>query len=206
MIVFELVGRKESHPDYQELEASNTSRQLGFLESSINSAIRLKQPFLSQTVIRALNYHSIACLHPYAGQYRPHDVHVGDGVDRFDAPEHYRVPTLMDDFVNQINRLGQDWDPVKLAAQVLWRLNWIHPFVNGNGRTARAACYYALCLKAGTLFPGTEILPALLKKNRAEYVAALKQSDQGAYKELEELIARLLLEQLASAGIHPPNS
>ncbi|MEX1365172.1 MAG: Fic family protein [Nannocystaceae bacterium] len=24
----------------------------------------------------------------------------------------------------------------------LWRLNWIHPFVEGNGRTARAACYY----------------------------------------------------------------
>ena len=206
MIVFELVGCNEGHPEYQGLEASNTSRQLDFLESSISSALRLKQPFLSQTVICALNYHAIACLHPFAGQFRPHDVQVGTGQDRFVAPEHYRVPSLMDDFVNQVNRHGQEWDPIHMAAQVLWRLNWTHPFVNGNGRTARAACYYALCLKTGTLFPGSAILPALLKKNRVEYVAALKQADEGTYQELEELIIRLLTEQLESAAAHPPTN
>jgi len=29
--------------------------------------------------------------------------------------------------------------PTTLAAFALWNLNWIHPFIEGNGRTARAA-------------------------------------------------------------------
>jgi hypothetical protein len=28
-------------------------------------------------------------------------------------------------------------DPLHLSAYVLWRINWIHPFADGNGRTAR---------------------------------------------------------------------
>jgi fido (protein-threonine AMPylation protein) len=28
--------------------------------------------------------------------------------------------------------------PTMLAAFALWNLNWIHPFIEGNGRTARA--------------------------------------------------------------------
>ncbi len=42
--------------------------------------------------------------------------------------------------------------PTWLAAYALWRLNWIHPFIEGNGRTARAACYYLICMKYGKLF------------------------------------------------------
>ena len=50
---------------------------------------------------------------------------------------HYRVPGLMDDMVNTVNRDWGESHPIRLSAYVLWRLNWIHPFVNGNGRTAR---------------------------------------------------------------------
>ena len=66
----------------------------------------------------------------------------------------------MDQFFSLIH---ENWTiidhPTGLAAYALWRLNWIHPFVEGNGRTARAACYYLICMKAGRLLPG--------KKNRA---------------------------------------
>ena len=62
-------------------------------------------------------------------------VTVGD----YHPPEHYRVQALMDDFVNNVNRSWENADPVVLATLVLWRLNNIHPFINGNGRTARAA-------------------------------------------------------------------
>jgi fido (protein-threonine AMPylation protein) len=33
---------------------------------------------------------------------------------------------------------------VHLAAYALWRLGWIHPFHDGNGRTARALAYAVL--------------------------------------------------------------
>lgn len=198
MIVFELVGRTESHPEYQRLEAANHLRQGEFLESLIFTALKLDQRHLSQTVIKALNHHAIACLHPYAGDYRPCAVSVGQGSGQYLAPDHYRVPALMDDFVNTANRGWDGATEIGLAAYVLWRLNWIHPFINGNGRTARAACYYVLCLKAGGLLPGREILPALLLQHRIQYVDALKHADQGDLDPLTALILRLLEIQLDS--------
>ncbi|MCY4556856.1 MAG: Fic family protein, partial [Chloroflexi bacterium] len=138
MILFELVRGNEDHPAYRALEVANGGRHYDFLQSVVETAVAVEKPFLWQTVIKAINYHAIACLHPYAGEYRPCAVTVGD----HDPPDHYRVDALMDDFVNEVNRYWNDWDEVSLAAYVLWRLNWIHPFINGNGRTARAACYF----------------------------------------------------------------
>lgn len=172
MIVFELTG-SENHPAYQELEISNGNRQYDFLRSIVSASISLGRPFLSQQLLKALNFHAIACLHTHAGEFRPCPVTVGDYL----PPDHYRVQAQMDDFINMVNRQWETSDAVVLASFVLWRLNSIHPFINGNGRTARAACYLVLCVKAGGWLQGQEILPELLKKSRDEYVAALKIAD-----------------------------
>jgi Fic family protein len=37
-----------------------------------------------------------------------------------------------------VNDRWAEASAVHLCAYVLWRLNWIHPFGDGNGRTARA--------------------------------------------------------------------
>lgn len=119
----------------------------------------------------------------------------------------------MDDFVNMVNRNWETTDPVALATYVLWRINNIHPFINGNGRTARAASYFVLCVSAGGWLPGSVILPELLRQNRNEYVMALKAADasfqQGGDADLSELHAllmRLLEEQIrladAEAGLN----
>ncbi|WP_425501562.1 Fic family protein [Roseobacter ponti] len=126
--------------------------------------------------MKAINFHAIACLHSNAGQYRPGPVQVGEYL----PPAHYRVPDLMDDFVNLTNRQWDASDPVELSAFVLWKLNHIHPFVNGNGRTARAASYFVLCVKLGGWLEGDTILPELLRANREEYVEALKLVDESA--------------------------
>ena len=109
----------------------------------------------------------------------------------------------MDDFVNEVNRWWETSDPITLSSYVLWRLNHIHPFINGNGRTARAACYFVLCLKAGSWLGGNPILPELLLQNREDYISALKKVDAVAAKienqeslaPLEHLILKLLREQ-----------
>lgn len=197
MILFELTG-SEDHPEYQALQISNAERHYGFLKSIVSTSLAMGRPFLSQTVMKAINYHAIACLHTNAGEYRPCEVKVGD----YDPPAHFRINALMEDFVNMVNRRWDQSDPVELSAFVLWRLNAIHPFINGNGRTARAACYFTLCCKLDGWLEGNRILPELLRENRPEYVAALKAADASATAGqvdltlLHELIARLLTVQV----------
>lgn len=110
----------------------------------------------------------------------------------------------MDDFINTVNVSIASEDPVAMAAYVLWRLNFIHPFNNGNGRTARAAAYYVLCVKFGGWLRGAPILPELLVQNRDEYVQALKTADASLstgsvdLAPLHELLTLLLQQQLSS--------
>jgi fido (protein-threonine AMPylation protein) len=106
-----------------------------------------------------------------------------------------------------VNREWEGTDPVVLATYVLWRVNNIHPFINGNGRTARASCYFVLCLKAGGWLPGQTILPELIRQNRQEYVDALQIAHDtfaaGALNigPLHAFVSRLLAQQL---GVPPP--
>ena len=195
MILYELVGQEEQNPIYQKLSLSNYLRQLGFLESLVVTALDAQRPFLSQTVIKALNYHAIACLHAHAGEYRPCAVEVGS----YRPPEDYRVAALMDDFVNDVNRHWESANPIALSAYVLWRLNWIHPFINGNGRTARAVCYFVLCLKIGGWVSGAVVLPELLRRERQRCIEALREADSsGDTTDLQELIVELLDRQRRS--------
>src|ERR1039458_10228474 len=69
--------------------------------------------------------------------------------------------------------------PTTLAAYALWRLNFIHPFIEGNGRTARAACYYLICMKAGKLLGGRKTVPERIRENRDPYYAGLHAADHG---------------------------
>ena len=206
MILFDLVGYKEGHPAYQKLHASNINRQYDFLEAIVQAALAVKRPMISTAIIKALNYHAIACLHINAGEYRPSPIGVGGSSRQF--PEHYQVPELMNDFINVVNRHWDSTDYLMLSAYCLWRLNHIHPFVNGNGRTARALCYFVVCTKLGVWLHGKPILPELIHSNRPEYIALLEQVDEAvkttesAYyaslKSLGGFVEKLLRKQLAS--------
>ena len=200
MILYELTNT-EAHPLYQALAVANGNRQYDFLKSMVATAIAANRTMLSHTLIKALNFQAICCLHVSAGEYRPCPVCVGDHT----PPDHYRVQALMDDFVDQVNRFWDSTDAVVLASYVLWRLNNIHPFINGNGRTARAACYFVLCAKSGGWIAGQPILPELIRQNHAEYVAALQHAHNAWARGsidlslLHPLIVRLLQQQIQSA-------
>lgn len=202
MIIYELINT-EQNPVYQALEISNGNRQYDFLRSIVQASLDMGKPFLSQHVIKAFNFHAITCLHTNPGEYRPCPVVVGQ---QYRPPDHYRVPALMDDFVNTVNRNWDNFDPIALATYVLWRINNIHPFINGNGRTARAACYFALCLRQGRWLRGNTILPELIRQNRQDYCAALQlghDSFDAGNLDLSVLLAlveRLVNEQEQSAS------
>lgn len=201
MIIFELTN-SEAHPVYKALEVANGNRQYDFLRSIVAASLEMGRPFLSQHVVKAFNFQAITCLHIAAGEYRPCEVRVG----QHHPPPYYRVPALMDDFINRVNRHWDQTDAVALATYVLWRLNNIHPFINGNGRTARAACYFVLCLHLGGWPKGNVILPELIKRERDTYCVALQRAHDSFaatgepdLTDLHALMTQLLDEQLASA-------
>jgi Fic family protein len=114
----------------------------------------------------------------------------------------------MCDYVNDT----QGKPPLHFAAYLMWRINWIHPFAGGNGRTSRAVSYLVLLAKLGQILPGTNSIPEQIVQNRDPYYAALDAADL-AWKNgqldlsvMEKLLAQLLANQLlgvyqaASAG------
>lgn len=199
MILFDL-SNSEQNPAYQALAIFNGDRQFSFLQSIVGAALDTNQAFLSNGILKALNFQAITCLHPSAGEYRPCEVRVGS----HEPPMQFRVAALMENFINTVNRDWKQSDPILLGAFILRRLNYIHPFVNGNGRTARAACYFAICARVGGWLPGSPILPARLKLNDEEHLSAIRHADAtlgtGSVDllPLHGLIEKLLREQLAS--------
>lgn len=200
MFLFELVGT-EHHPAYQQLAVDNLDRQYSFLRSVVNASLAVDQPLLSIEVIKALNYHAISCLHVSAGEFRTCQVTAGD----LHPPMAHQVPALMQMFTNIVNRKWVETDAVVLAAYVLWRLNAIHPFVNGNGRTARVASYLVLCLKSGGWLAGDKVLPERIVEVHGEYVDALRIAHASAavgqvnLGPLHALLVRLLDDQMREA-------
>jgi Fic family protein len=84
----------------------------------------------------------------------------------------------------------------------MWRMNWIHPFFGGNGRTARAVSYLVLCASLGFRLPGTTIIPDYIVTARAAYIDALQEAD-AAWDEnrldlsaMERLLESLMAKQL----------
>lgn len=140
------------------------------------------------------------------GAYRMEPVVVGgpQGVVH-QPPPHEEVPEKMQGFFQVLETNWGQASAQEIAAYCLWMINWIHPFKNGNGRTARAFCYACICLKLGFVLPGERTVIDLIMDQRQEYYRALKIADlafeAGKEPDLEPMIAfvdRLLFEQLSS--------
>ena len=137
----------------------STSRQGKFtatipiLESIIQASLDKGISLFSHSLIKALNVHAIAGLHSTAGEYRSTEVVVGN----FSPVDAALVPSEMDDLALAIQRNWLAAETVNLGAFTLWVINHIHPFVNGNGRTARALCYHVICVKAGHLLRPSDL-------------------------------------------------
>jgi Fic family protein len=167
--------REKDEPDlYAKIQERNLLRQYDLLTNCIEIGLKNGIDSFDKYTLWALNYAAVSNIAQFGGRYREEPIYVGNH-----TPPHFKdVPNLMDRFFSVIH---ENWDivghPASLAAYALWRLNWIHPFVEGNGRTARAACYYLLCLKQGQLLPGVKIVPERIRENRRPYYAALKSAD-----------------------------
>ena len=184
-----------------EAEGRNGLRQYDYAVNAIHEGLE-RRPFrLRLSLILALHREALQGISSYAGNFRPGGVEIEGS--RHEPVGAHQVPELVEDLCDYINQHWDDRQPIHLAAYVMWRLNWIHPFADGNGRTSRVLSFVVLSMALGFVLPGTPTLPELVVEHRPVYEDALDAAD-GAWKEgrldlseMEKLIGSLLAKQLA---------
>jgi Fic family protein len=155
---------------------------------------------LRPSAILSLHRKALEGITVFAGIYRPAGIEIKGS--KHVPPGAHLVASLVEEMCDYIN---SNWSQsaLHLAAYALWRMNWIHPFVDGNGRTARAVSYLLLCIRLGYRLPGTNTIPDQISADRNPYYTALETADNTARTEnvsvnqLEELLGNLLAIQLA---------
>jgi Fic family protein len=185
-----------------EAEARNGLRQYDLGIQAVQTALDRKSTKLRLSLILSLHREALAGISVFAGNFRPAGVKIQGS--RHEPPGAHLVPGLVEELCDYVNDNWESATPLHLAAYVMWRLNWIHPFADGNGRTSRILSYVVLSIRAGFVLPGTPTIPDQIVDNRTPYFEALDAADDAYSKDgiidvskMEELIGSLLATQLA---------
>ncbi|HJH26787.1 MAG TPA: hypothetical protein C5S37_08450 [Methanophagales archaeon] len=115
-----------------------------------------------------------------AGHYRKAEVAVVNGLGRvtFQPPEASQVPALMHDFIAWLNgKEAKELYTVLMSGIAHYEFVRIHPFVDGNGRTARALATLILYLR-GFDTKRFFALDDYYNEECSRYYAALQTVDQ----------------------------
>ena len=88
-------------------------------------------------------------------------------------PDHRDVPRLMEEYCAQVEQRRRLDEPAGAASFALWRLLWIPPFPDGNGRVARAVCHLVV-RTACDRYPPVNLVLDPLSADRPPYLAALE--------------------------------
>lgn len=155
------IGGKPLRDHY---EAIGHSEAYDFLYTLINTETITENDILE---FHKLFYYRIN--RETAGKYREKNVII-TGTD-FIPPSYNQVPQLMDEFVSRMPEMRMKYHPVEFSARLHLELVTIHPFEDGNGRTARLLMNLAL-LQSGYVI--TIIHPIV----RNDYLTALKLSQK----------------------------
>ncbi len=183
-------------------EARNGLKQFDTVIEMVDYWLQPERAFrLRLSAILTLHRVALDGLSRYAGNFRPSAVSIR-GSKHQPCGAHLVASEVeaLCDYVNE------NWQKpaIHLAAFVLWKLNWIHPFTDGNGRTSRALSYLVLCVRLGVHLPGTNAIPEQIATNKRPYYEALEKADVAESEgridvtALEEYLSSLLAKQLLS--------
>lgn len=116
-----------------------------------------------------------------AGQYRTQDVIITGS--SYPVPRWQDIPAEMSQFMNWCDDAVHGLHPVLYAAEMHRRFVYIHPFIDGNGRTAR------LLMNLALLQAGYEIL-TIPPVCRLGYISALEKGRKDPAPFIEFIIDR----------------
>ena len=154
----------------EHLEATNHAKALQrLLHLSRIPTARLREIDvleLHETVLRGIDDAN-------AGHYRTIPVRISGSSVIF--PNSVKVPDLMDAFIKWIVS-SVELHPVELASEAHYKFVTIHPFADGNGRTARLLMNLILMQNG---YP-----PAIIRtRDRLKYIGGLEKAQLGGSKD-----------------------
>ncbi len=166
-------------PLKDHLEAKDHHAALEYLYDLID---RNKKHTVSETLIK--NLHQIILQETdkeWAGRYRNANVIIGGA--KHTPPDALQVPQKMHDLITWLNSEKNKLNIIELSALLHHKLVHIHPFFDGNGRTARLTMNLFL-MQAG--YP----LVVIMKNDRKKYYDVLDKADSGKYEPLVKFVAQ----------------
>lgn len=179
------IDGKLTLPDSLEYQGAEIDNLLEIFNEIANLSISQELPPLSIELIKSWNKRILKD-QPLGedvtpGEFRNHSVVVGNAYRGAPAED---CPYLMDRFISFITEELQTDDatwhkPLWIIRPIIAHLYfaWIHPFGDGNGRTARLIELYLL-LNAGIPIPSAHILSDYYNRSRGRYYQALKQASK----------------------------
>lgn len=154
----------------EHLEATNHADALDWVKTQVK---RKPHQISIQDILRIHNIILKGVDDSHAGHFRSVPVRVSGSTVVFPNPR--KVPDLMDELCDWLGK-KPNLHSVELAAEAHYRLVTIHPFVDGNGRTARLLMNMILMMQG---FP-----PAIIRKrDRLAYITALEKAQIGGSKD-----------------------
>lgn len=168
----------------EHLEVINHNEAIEFLEELINDNREL-------TEIDIKNIHAIVLKgidDEDAGRYRTENVIIS-GASHI-PPESIRVPELMEKLIYRYDEWKEKYHPIVVAALLHAEFVKIHPFIDGNGRTARLLMNFEV-MKNG--YP-----PIIIKtEQRHKYYDTLDEGAMtGNYTEFVKIVAKQAVEMI----------
>ena len=155
----------------EHLEANNHYEAILFIRDLVKEPVMITQRTIKDVhaiVLRGIDREN-------AGLYR--SVPVAISGSRHVSPQPWQVSKLMENLSFWIQEEGSRLHPVVFAAELHERIATIHPFIDGNGRTARLLMNLVLLQNGYTIanVPGDT-------ESRLAYYNALEQCNLGGDK------------------------
>lgn len=152
----------------------NNLRAIEYISEFLDSKIDFKI-ILELHKIMTANTEAEKC----SGEFRKSEVYVTDHVDGEVAhipPDWKEIELLMGELCNFINDDRHFIHPIVKASIIHFLVGFIHPFIDGNGRTARALFYWYLLKKGYALIRNISISRVILE-SRTQYDKAFLKTE-----------------------------
>ena len=128
-----------------------------------------------------------------SGKFRNHGEGVYDENDIciFTCPPHTMVPILMDNLFNWMNKEKDNVNPLILSSIFHYEFLFIHPFSDGNGRTARL--WQTIILTHWKKLFKYLPIESIIKKNQEEYYTVIQNcNNTGNSNEFIEFMLEII--------------